>query len=47
MWGVWEEKSLGGIEVTVEADAFLDFSRFVVDRDAGILLDGVGDALRR
>ena len=31
------------VEVTVEADDHLDFSKLVVSRDAGALLDGVGD----
>ena len=33
------------IEVTVEGDGSLDLSHFDVDTDAGVLLDGVGDAL--
>jgi hypothetical protein len=32
------------LEVTVEGDGYLDLSRFDVARDAGVLLDGVGDA---
>ena len=32
-------------EVTVEEDETLDFQDFVVERDAGVLLDGVGDVL--
>ena len=33
------------VEVTVEADEHLDFHDFQVDRHAGVLLDGVADAL--
>ena len=33
------------LEVTVEGDSALDFSAFDVRRDAGVLLDGVDDAL--
>ena len=35
----------GYIEVTVEADDVLDFSEYDHRRHAGVLLDGVGDAL--
>ena len=32
------------LEVTVEADSALDFSKLEVDKHAGVLLDGVADA---
>ena len=35
----------GFVEITVEGADFLDLSTFVVNQHAGILLDGVGDAL--
>ena len=35
----------GYLEVTVEDDGHIDFSRFDVVRHAGVLLDGIGDVL--
>ena len=35
----------GYTEVTVQGDGNLDLSRFDVETNAGVLLDGVGDAL--
>ena len=34
----------GFVEITVEDDKHLDFSRFDVSKHAGVLLDGIGDA---
>ena len=35
----------GFVEVTVEDDGHLDFSSFDVSKHAGVLLDGIGDAM--
>ena len=43
---VGHEHGLSGYaEITVEADETLDFSEFDISKDAGVLLDGVGDSL--